>query len=64
MMSEQFNLTVTDFELEEMSLNKDSVSQLKAAFLYFVKRNVVSFSFKFFPRKFIFYIFNFLFLYF
>ncbi|KAL0269100.1 UNVERIFIED_CONTAM: hypothetical protein PYX00_006935 [Menopon gallinae] len=39
LISEQVNLPVTDMELEEMSLSKDSITQMKAAFLYYIRRN-------------------------
>lgn len=43
LISEQISLPVTDMELEEMSLSKDSITQMKAAFLYYIRRNFVSF---------------------
>ncbi|KAK6635816.1 hypothetical protein RUM44_001070 [Polyplax serrata] len=39
LLAEQMNVTISDFELEDLSLSKDSIVQLKVAFLYFVRRN-------------------------
>lgn len=36
------NVAISDVELEDLSMSKDSVVQLKAAFLYFIRRNIVS----------------------
>lgn len=47
LLAEQMNVTISDFELEDLSLSKDSIVQLKVAFLYFVRRNNVSSKSKF-----------------
>ncbi|KAJ9592509.1 hypothetical protein L9F63_015826, partial [Diploptera punctata] len=40
-MSEGVNISVSEVELEELTINKDATAQLKAAFIYFVKKNLV-----------------------
>jgi hypothetical protein len=41
--SEGVNISVTDMELEELTINKDATAQMKAAFIYYIKKNLVSF---------------------
>jgi hypothetical protein len=41
--SEGVNISVTDVELEELTINKDATAQMKAAFIYYIKKNLVSF---------------------
>lgn len=41
--SEDVNISVTDVELEELTINKDGTAQMKAAFIYYIKKNLVSF---------------------
>ena len=39
--SEGVNISVSEVDLEELTINKDATAQLKAAFLYYIKKNVV-----------------------
>jgi hypothetical protein len=41
--SEGVNISVTAAELEELTVNKDHTAQIKAAFIYYIKKNLVSF---------------------
>jgi hypothetical protein len=41
--SEGVNISVTEVELEELTVNKDTRAQMKAAFIYYIKKNLVSF---------------------
>ncbi|XP_021913246.1 nuclear pore complex protein Nup133 [Zootermopsis nevadensis] len=38
--SEDVNISVTDVELEELTINKDGTAQMKAAFIYYIKKNL------------------------
>jgi hypothetical protein len=41
--SESVNISVSEVELEELTMNKDITAQMKAAFIHYSKRNLVSF---------------------
>jgi hypothetical protein len=41
--SESVNISVSEVELEELTMNKDATAQVKAAFIHYSKRNLVSF---------------------
>jgi hypothetical protein len=41
--SDGVNISVTAAELEELTINKDHTAQIKAAFVYYIKKNLVSF---------------------
>lgn len=41
--SEGMNISVTAVELEELTVSKDHTAQMKAAFIYYIKKNMVSF---------------------
>jgi hypothetical protein len=41
--SEGMNISVTDVELQELTINKNTTVQMKAAFIYYIKKNLVSF---------------------
>jgi hypothetical protein len=41
--SEGMNVSVTAAELEELTISKDYTAQMKAAFIYYIKKNLVSF---------------------
>lgn len=41
--SEGMNISVTAPELEELTVSKDHTAQMKAAFIYYIKKNMVSF---------------------
>lgn len=40
--SEGMNISVTAAELEELTVSKDHTAQMKAAFIYYIKKNMVS----------------------
>jgi hypothetical protein len=42
-LSESVNISVSEVELEELTMNKDATAQMKAAFIHYSKRNLVSF---------------------
>jgi hypothetical protein len=41
--SESVNISLSEVELEELTMNKDATAQIKAAFIHYSKRNLVSF---------------------
>jgi hypothetical protein len=41
--SEGVNISVTAAELEELTVSKDHTAQMKASFIYYIKKNLVSF---------------------
>jgi hypothetical protein len=41
--SESVNISVSEVELEDLTMNKDATAQVKAAFIHYSKRNLVSF---------------------
>jgi hypothetical protein len=41
--SDGVNISVTAAELEELTISKDHTAQIKASFIYYIRKNLVSF---------------------